>query len=72
MVSLRAEREQAVALLRRGRWRVGAALAVVLFAIAGLLLLAGGKDLAGFVAVRGGKAVATRSADRGIRLRYCA
>jgi hypothetical protein len=30
------------------------------------------RDLAGFIAARGGKAAATRSADRGIRLHSCA
>jgi hypothetical protein len=45
VASLWAERERAAALLRRGRWRVGAAVAVVLVAIAGLLVLAGGKPI---------------------------
>ena len=34
MVSLRAEREQATALLRRDRWRLGIVIGVVLLAIA--------------------------------------
>jgi hypothetical protein len=46
VVSLRAEREQAAALLRRGRWRLGIAIGVVLLATAGLLALAGGKPVA--------------------------
>ena len=45
MVSLRAEREQATALLRRDRWRLGIVIGVVLLAIAGLLVLAGGKPV---------------------------
>ena len=45
MVSLRAEREQATALLRRDRWRLGIVIGVVLLAIAGLLALAGGKPV---------------------------
>jgi hypothetical protein len=45
VVSLRAEREQATALLRRARWRVGIVIGVVLLAIAGLLVLAGGKPV---------------------------
>lgn len=43
MVSLRAEREQATALLRRDRWRLGIVIGVVL--LAGLLVLAGGKPV---------------------------
>ena len=46
MVSLRAERGEATAQLRRGRWRVGAAVGVVLLTVAGLLALAGGKPVA--------------------------
>ena len=45
MVSLRAERERATALLRRDRWRLGIVIGVVLLAIAGLLALAGGKPV---------------------------
>jgi hypothetical protein len=45
VVSLRAEREQATALLRRDRWRLGIVIGVVLLAIAGLLVLAGGKPV---------------------------
>lgn len=45
MVSLRAEREQATALLRQARWRLGIVISVVLLAIAGLLVLAGGKPV---------------------------
>ena len=45
MVSLRAEREQATALLRRDRWRLGIVIGVVLLAIAVLLVLAGGKPV---------------------------
>ena len=45
MASLRAEREQATALLRRDRWRLGIVIGVVLLAIAGLLVLAGGKPV---------------------------
>ena len=45
MVSLRAEREQETALLRRDRWRLGIVIGVVLLAIAGLLVLAGGKPV---------------------------
>jgi hypothetical protein len=45
VVSLRAEREQATALLRRDRWRLRIVIGVVLLAIAGLLVLAGGKPV---------------------------
>jgi hypothetical protein len=45
VVSLRAEREQATALLRRARWRLGIVIGVVLLAIAGLLVLAGGRPV---------------------------
>ena len=45
MVSLRAERERATALLRRDRWRLGGVIGVVLLAIVGLLVLAGGKPV---------------------------
>ena len=45
MVSLRAERERAIALLRRDRWRLGGVIGVVLLAIVGLLVLAGGKPV---------------------------
>ncbi|HEY6744469.1 MAG TPA: hypothetical protein VI357_02005 [Mycobacteriales bacterium] len=45
MVTLRAEREQAAAQLRRSRWRLGTAAGVVLVALAGLLALAGGKPV---------------------------
>lgn len=45
MVSLRAEQEQAAAMLRRGRWQLGLVVGIVLLAIAGLLALAGGKPV---------------------------
>jgi hypothetical protein len=45
VVSLRAEREQAAAVLRRARWRLGLVIGIVLVAIAGLLALAGGKPV---------------------------
>jgi hypothetical protein len=45
VLSLRAEREQAIALLREDRWQLGVVLGVVLLAIAGLLVLAGGRQV---------------------------
>ena len=45
MLSLRAERERAAGLLRRDRWRLGIVIGVVTLAIAGLLVLAGGKPV---------------------------
>jgi hypothetical protein len=45
VVSLRAERQEATARLWRGRGRLGAAVGVVLLAVAGLLVLAGGKPV---------------------------
>jgi hypothetical protein len=45
VVSLRAERERAAALLQRERWRLAIVIGVVLLAIAGLLVLAGGKPV---------------------------
>jgi len=45
VVTLRAEREQAAARLRRARWRIGIAAGVVLLAVIGLLALAGGKPV---------------------------
>ena len=45
MVTLRAEREQAAAGLRRTRLRLGTAAGVVLLALVGLLVLAGGKPV---------------------------
>jgi len=46
VVSLQAERDQATALLRRARWRLGIVIGVVLLAIGGLVALAGGKPVA--------------------------
>jgi hypothetical protein len=45
VVSLRAERERAAALLRRDRSRLAVVIGVVVLAIAGLLVLAGGKPV---------------------------
>ncbi len=45
MGSLRAEREQATALRRRARWRLGIVICVMLLTITGLLALAGGKPV---------------------------
>jgi hypothetical protein len=45
VATLRAEREQAAARLRRTRWRIGIATGVVLLAVAGLLTLAGGRPI---------------------------
>jgi len=45
VVSLRAEREQATAAMRRERWPLGVVIGVVLLAIAGLLVPAGGKPV---------------------------
>jgi hypothetical protein len=45
VATLRAEREQEAARLRRARWRLGIAAGVVLLAVAGLLALAGGKPV---------------------------
>jgi hypothetical protein len=45
VLSLRAERERATMLLRRDRWRLAIVIGVVLLAIAGLLVLAGGKPV---------------------------
>jgi hypothetical protein len=45
VVTLRAEREQAAARLRRARLRIGIAAGVVLLAVIGLLVLAGGKPV---------------------------
>lgn len=44
-MSLRAEREQAAAVLRRSRWRLGIAVGAVLAVVAGLLVLAGGRPV---------------------------
>jgi hypothetical protein len=45
VVTLRAEREQAAARQRRARWRIAVAAGVVLLALIGLLVLAGGKPV---------------------------
>jgi hypothetical protein len=45
VVSLRAEREELAARLRRGRLRIAGAAGVVLLAVAGLVVLAGGKPV---------------------------
>jgi hypothetical protein len=44
-MSLRAEREQEAAARRRSRWRLGTAAGAVLAAVAGLLVLAGGRPV---------------------------